>query len=140
MSYYGITIAEIDNGYFKIKDFNNDCLFLNIYNFWCFSNYLSMYYIWRITALDRLKMNLKRKWMTDLTNVNLFIELVERKTEKLNPLNFYFDSESYFEKLILLKPGFDKLIKPHRINIIKKRKKNVRKCIRYFFYFSNIII
>ena len=130
MSYYEIAIAEIDNGYFKIKDFDNDCLFLNIYNFWCFSNYLSMYYIWRITALDRLKMNLKRKWTTDLTNVNLFIELVERKTEKLNPLNFYFDSESYFEKLILLKPDFDKLIKPHHINIIKKRKKNVRKCIR----------
>ena len=123
MSYYEITIAEIDNGYFKIKDFDNDCLFLNIYNFWCFSNYLSMYYIWRITALDRLKMNLKRKWTTDLTNVNLFIELVERKTEKLNPLNFYFDSESYFEKLILLKPDFDKLIKPHHINIIKNRKK-----------------
>ena len=67
MSYYEITIAEIDNGYFKIKDFDNDSLFLNIYNFWCFSNYLSMYYIWRITALDQLKMNLKRKWTTDLT-------------------------------------------------------------------------
>ena len=81
MSYYKITIAEIDNGYFEIKYFNNDTLFLNIYNFWGFSNYLSMYYIWRITALDRLKMNLKRKWMTDLTNVNLFMELVERKTK-----------------------------------------------------------
>ena len=33
MSYYEITIAEIDNGYFKIKDFDNDTLFLNIYNF-----------------------------------------------------------------------------------------------------------
>ena len=130
MSYYETTIAEIDNGYFKIKDFDNDSMFLNIYNFWYFSNYLSMYYIWRITALDQLKLNLKRKWTTDLTNVNLFIELVERKTEKLNPLNFYFDSESYFEKLILLKPDFDKLIKPHHINIIKKRKKNVRKCTR----------
>ena len=72
-------------------------------------------------------MNLKRKWTTDLTNVNLFIELVERKTEKLNPLNFYFDSESYFEKLIFLKPDFDKLIKPHHINIIKKRRKKCKK-------------
>ena len=127
---YEITIAEIDKDYDKIKDFDKDSLFVNIYNFWCFSNYLSMYYIWGRTALDRLKTNLKKKWMTDLTNVNLFIELVERKTEKLNPLNFYFDSESYFEKLILLKPDFDKLIKPHHINIIKKRKNNVRKCIR----------
>ena len=127
---YEITIAEIDKDYDKIKDFDKDSLFLNIYNFWCFSNYLSMYYIWGRTALDQLKTNLKKKWMTDLTNVNLFTELVERKTEKLNPLNFYFDSESYFEKLILLKPDFDKLIKPHHINIIKKRKKNLRKCIR----------
>ena len=124
MSYYEITIAEIDNGYFKIKDFDNDSLFLNIYNFWCFSNFLLMYYIRRITALDRLKMNLKRKWTTHLANVNLFIELVERQIEKLNPLNFYFDIES-FEKLILLKPDFDRLIKPHHINIIKKRRKKM---------------
>ena len=122
---YEITIAEIDKDYDKIKDFDKDSLFLNIYNLWCFSNYLSMYYIWGRTALDRLKTNLKKKWTTDLTNVNLFIELVERKTEKLNPLNFYFDRESYFEKLILLKPGFDKLIKPHHINIIKKKKKKI---------------
>ena len=47
----------------------------------------------------------------------------------MNPLNFYFDSESYFEKLIVLKSDFDKLIiKPHHINIIKK--KNVKKCTR----------
>ena len=127
MSYYEITIAEIDKDYDKIKDFDKDSLFLNIYNFWCFSNYLSMYYIWGRTALDRLKANLKKKWTTDLTNVNLFTELVERKTEKLNPLNFYFDSESYFEKLILLKTDFDRLIKPHHINIIKKRKKKCKK-------------
>ena len=30
MSYCKITIAEIDNGYFKIKNFGNDTLFLNI--------------------------------------------------------------------------------------------------------------
>ena len=123
MSYYEITIAEIDNGYFKIKDFDNDSLFLNIYNFWYFANYLSVYYIWRITALDRLKVNLKKKWVSVLRNVNLFIELVERKTETLNPSVFYNDSESYFEKILLLKSDLEKFIKPHHI-IIKKRKKN----------------
>ena len=125
MSYYEITIAEIDNGYFKIKDFDNDSLFLNIYNFWCFSNYLSMYYIWRITALDRLKMNLKRKWLSILRSVNLFIELVERKTEKLNPSVFFGNSESYFEKMLLLKSDLEKLIKPHHIIKKKKKKKNL---------------
>ena len=58
MSYYEITIAEIDKDYDKIKDFDKDSLFLNIYN--CFSNYLSIYYIWGRTALDRLKTNLKK--------------------------------------------------------------------------------
>ena len=125
MSYYEITIAEIDNGYFKIKDFDNDSLFLNIYNFWCFSNYLSMYYIWRITALDRLKMDLKREWLSILPHVNLFIELVERKTEKLNPSVFFGNSESYFEKILLLKSDLEKFIKPHHIIKKKKKKKNL---------------
>ena len=39
-------ILEIDNDYSKIKDFDKDSLFLNIYHFWCFAN-LSIYYIWR---------------------------------------------------------------------------------------------
>ena len=132
MSYCEITIAEIENDYDKIADFDKDTLFFNIYNFWCFSNYLSMYCLWGKTALDRLKINLKRKWKKDLPNVNLFIELVERKTEKINPQMFYFDSESYFEKLFFLKLDIDKLIKPHHCNIIKKnkpKKKSVRKCI-----------
>ena len=120
---YEKTICEIDNGCFKIKDLDNDSLFLNIYNFWYFANYLSVYYIWRITALDRLKVNLKKKWVSVLQNVNLFIELVERKTETLNPSVFYNDSESYFEKILLLKSDLEKFIKPHHI-IIKKRKKN----------------
>ena len=39
------------------------------------------------SSIRSIKNELKEKWTTDLTNVNLFIELVERKTEKLNPLN-----------------------------------------------------
>ena len=54
------TICEIDNDYDKIKDFDNHTLFINIYNFWCFANYLSVYCIWGSTALDRLKLNLKK--------------------------------------------------------------------------------
>ena len=118
---YENTIREIDNDYDKIKDFDNESLFCNIYHFWCFAAYLLPYYIWRRTVLNRLKLNLKRKWTTDLPNVNLFIELVERKTETLSPIIFYDDSESYFEKLFLMKSDLDKLIKPH--HIIKKTKK-----------------
>ena len=96
---YDNTIYEIDNNYDKIKDFGNDALFFDIYNFWCFSNYLSMYCIWRRAVLDRLKINLKRKWRKDLPNVNLFIELVERMNKKISPLMFFLDSELYFENL-----------------------------------------
>ena len=118
---YENTIPKIDNGYFKIKDFDKDSLFLNIY-FWFFSNYLSMYYIWRITALDRLKMNLNKKWVSILPNVKMFIELVQRKTEMINTFDFYNNSESYFEKILLLKLDLEKILKQHHI-IIKKRKK-----------------
>ena len=97
---YENTIVEIDNDYDKIKDFDNDTLLINIYNFWCFANYLSMYCIWGSTALDRLKLNLKKKWISDLPNVNLFIELVERKNEYLDPSVFYDDAQSYFEKIL----------------------------------------
>ena len=90
-----------------------------------------MYYIWRITALSRLKMNLKKKWISDLPNVNLLIELLERKTETLNPIIFYDDSESYFEKIFLMKSDLDKLIKLHHLiikkNNNKKQKKNYTK-------------
>ena len=49
-----------------------------------------MNYIWRYTALDRLKRNIRKKWLKDFTNVNLFIELCERKTELISPFDFFF--------------------------------------------------
>ena len=133
MSYYEFTIAQIDNGYQKISEFDNETLFIDIYHFWCFANYMSMYYIWRYTALDRLKNNIRKKWLKDFTNVNLFIELCERKTELISPFDFYFNSEDYFQKLIFLKSDLNKMIKPHHLIFIerkKKKRKLKRKCIR----------
>ena len=133
MSYYEFTIAQIDNDYQKISEFDNETLFIDIYHFWCFANYMSMYYIWRYTALDRLKNNIRKKWLKDFTNVNLFIELCERKTELISPFDFYFNSEDYFQKLIFLKSDLNKMIKPHHLIFIerkKKKRKLKRKCIR----------
>ena len=124
---YEFTIAQIDNGYQKISDFDNETLFENIYCYWCFTNYMSMYYIWRHTALDCLKSNLKRKWPKDFTNVNLFIELCDRKTELINPFTFYFNSEDYFQKLIILKSDLDKMIKEHHLTVLPKRERRKRK-------------
>ena len=133
MSYYEFTIAQIDNGYQKISEIDNETLFIDIYHFWCFANYMSMYYIWRYTALDRLKNNIRKKWLKDFTNVNLFIELCERKTELISPFDFYFNSEDYFQKLIFLKSDLNKMIKLHHLIFIerkKKKRKLKRKCIR----------
>ena len=128
---YKEKVRQIDSGNEKIDEFDKDTLFSNIYHFWCFSNYLSMYYILRWTALDRLKMNLKKKWPKNFVNVNLFIELCERKIEMINPVVFYDDDESYFEKILLLEDDLMKNLKPH--HIIKEKKKKIRKiykCIR----------
>ena len=135
MSYYEFTIAQIDNGYQKIGESDHETLFINIYHFWCFANCLSMYHILRHTALDRLKNNIRKKWLKDFTNVNLFIELCERKTELISPFDFYFNSEDYFQKLIFLKSDLDKLIKEHHLTILpqkrrRRRRKLIRKCIR----------
>ena len=133
MSYYEFTIAQIGNGYMKISEFDNETLFINIYHFWCFVNYMSMYYIWRYTALDRLKRNIRKKWLEDFTNVNLFIELYERKFELISPFDFYFNSEDYFQKLIFLKSDLNRMIKPHHLIFIERKKKKIklkRKCIR----------
>ena len=131
---YEDKIRQIDSGNEKINEFDKDALFLNIYHFWCFTNYRSMYYIWHWTASDCLKMNLKKKWPKNSVNVNLFIELCERKTEMINPVVFYDENESYFEKILLLEEDLMKKLKPHHIikEKKKKRKKNY-KCIKQFF-------
>ena len=121
MSYYEFTIAQIGNGYMKISEFDNETLFINIYHFWCFVNYMSMYYIWRYTALDRLKRNIRKKWLEDFMNVNLFIELSERKFELISPFDFYFNSEDYFQKLIFLKSDLNRMIKPHHLIFIERK-------------------
>ena len=134
---YENRIREIDHDYDKIKDFNKDLLLSNIYHFWCFANYLSMQYIWRRTALHHLKVNLKKKWILDLPNVN-HIEIVERKTETLNPIIFYDDSESYFQKLFLMKSDLEKLIKPHHLIKLYCIFKKTYYII--FLFLSNIVV
>ena len=125
---YEEKIRQIDSGNEKIDEFDKDTLFLNIYHFWCFANYLSMYYIQHWTALDRLKMNLRKKSQKNFVDVNLFIELCERKTEMISPIVFYDDNKSYFEKILLLEEDLMKNLKPH--HIIKEKNKKIYKCIK----------
>ena len=70
-----------------------------------------------------------------LINVELFIDLVDRRTKVLSPIKCYPNSEFYFEKIIKCKIDFEKkIIKPH--HIVKKtptHKNLIRKTIRWFF-------
>ena len=125
---YEEKVRQIDSGNEKIDEFDKDTLFLNIYHFWCFANYLSMYYIQHWTALDRLKMNLRKKSQKNFVDVNLFIELCERKTEMISPIVFYDDNKSYFKKILLLEEDLMKNLKPH--HIIKEKNKKIYKCIK----------
>ena len=43
-AYYDLIIFEIDGDNRNIDQFDNETLFMNIYNFYCFSHYLSPYY------------------------------------------------------------------------------------------------
>ena len=57
--YYEFTIRQIDYGNQEISEFDDETLFMNIYYFWCFEKYLSLYYLWGNEALARLKKILK---------------------------------------------------------------------------------
>ena len=77
--------------------------FLTSIFFWCIEHFVSMYHIWRLKVLTRLKENLRKKWVDDLPNLNLFIERVEKRDRTMLSCYFVDDSESYFEKLFLWK-------------------------------------
>ena len=94
-------IFKIDKDQKTIEEFDSDTLFMNIYLFYCFSRYLSPYYEWDKKALKRLKQNIIFKWpKKDFCNVFLFIELLSRGFKEVNPTNFFWHSENYFEHLL----------------------------------------
>ena len=116
-------IFKIDENQKTIEEFDNETLFMNIYLFYCFSRYLSPYYEWDKKALKRLKENIIFKWpKKDFCNVFLFIELLSRGFTQVNPMNFFWHSENYFEHLLKIDILKDKLIYQR---IFKKGK-----CIR----------
>ena len=52
----------------------------------------------------RLKQNIIFKWPTnEFCNVFLFIEMLSRGYQKVNPINFFWHSEEYFEHLLRIK-------------------------------------
>ena len=123
---YQITLFEIDTNNRLIEDFDNDTLFLNIYNYWCLRHYLPSYYL-REQYLNKLRKNIIKKWpLNDFSNVNLFLELICSKDREVNPMGYFWRSEDYFHNLMVLKSKFDLMVRKRHLNINKKK----RKCIR----------
>ena len=57
----------------NINEYDNDTLFMNIYNYWCLSHYFPIRHSWIQYAIQKLKENIIKKWPTnDFCNVNLF--------------------------------------------------------------------
>ena len=112
----------------NINEYDNDTLFMNIYNYWCLSHYFPIRHSWIQYAIQKLKENIIKKWPTnDFCNVNLFLEFVFLKNENINPLIYYWKSEDYFEYLMASKSKFDSMVCDRHLNKIEKKK---RKCIR----------
>ena len=125
--YFEFIISEIENGYYKVSEFDDETLFMNIYIFWCFTRYLSSYYKWGNSALRRLEVNIRRKWSyKDLSNADFFIDLVKKQSREIDPSSYFFDSENYLTKLMFLKPimdvMFDSQKQKNKKSIVKIRK------------------
>lgn len=123
-------IYEIDKNGAAIEKFNDETLFMNIYNCYCFSHYLSPKEPWEKQAIRVLKENIIKKWpKKDFCNVFLFLELISCKDTLVNPTLFFWRSEDYFEHLINIKTELDQRICDRHLFIIKNNNVKV-KCIR----------
>ena len=106
----------------KQDNFYNQTLFMNIVLFCYYQRLPSCK--WKDNAIKELKHNIILKYPKEnFGNVFVFIELLIRGCEDVNPIGFYYRSEDYFEKLFKLDILKDKLI-------FKRIFKKGRKCIR----------
>ena len=124
MSYelFDHVINGIDNGFIDEKYFEEEALFINIFYCFYFIKYLSPYYSWGDKMIKSLKRNIRRKQLKCLPNIDFFISQIEKKTPELNPVDYYYQSEDYFMKVLFLKPISDILF-PAK----EKKKKNIKK-------------
>ena len=121
MEKYETFFKRIDKDYRKIKEFDKQTLFSNIYCFWCLHHFFSMYYIWKPTALTRLE---REKWVADLPNVNLFLERIRERDETVKPILFFYNSKGYFKHLFLWKiVKEDEWLKLRHLIKLKRHKK-----------------
>ena len=122
-----IIIVEIFVTKERINLFDTDTLFMNIYYYWHCYHLLSFH--WKSKALIKLKRNIIKKWPLNDFCVNLFLKLVSMKDQNIDPTNYFFKSEDYFEHLIQQKRWSEVVCKNNKKRKSRKSRKS-RKCIR----------
>ena len=113
-------VIDIENGLIDENYFNSETLFINIFFFFYFNKFLSAYCTWEERIMKILKKNIKRKWPKYLFNVNFFIKQMTDSRYEVDPFVYYYKSEDYFAKLLILKPFADALFPKRK----RKKKKN----------------
>ena len=119
-------INLINDDKIMTNQFQFETLFLNIFYCFYFTKYLSPYYSWGDNFIRVLKKNIRKKWSKHLPNIDFFIKQIEIKNKEIDPFEYWFHSEDYFQKIMLLKE-----IAP-LFPVKKKKKKKKRTYIKKY--------
>ena len=119
-------VQKLDSGLISYRQFQFEPLFINIYYCFYFVKFLSPYYTWGDELIKFLRKNIRKKWRPVLPNVELFLDQLDKKNEQVDPFDYWFQSEDYFQKLCALKPIADVLFP------VKKKKKRRRKYVKNY--------
>ena len=119
-------IKQIDEENFKVTQFQFEPLFINIFYCFYFTRFLSPYYAWRLRVIEILKRNIKKKWPKCLPNIDFFMKQIEIKNKEVDPFEYWYHSEDYFEKVMSLKEIADILFPA------KKKKKKKKKYFKVY--------
>ena len=96
-------IKSIDEEKSRIREFQFEPLFINIYYCFYFHKFLSPYKHWHDEIIKTLKKNIRNKWSDHLPNVDFFIKQIEIKNKEVDHFEYWFHSENYFQRVMLLK-------------------------------------
>ena len=117
-------IKKLDEGEISFGQFQFEPLFINIYYCYYFVKFLSPY-TWGDKLIKVLKKNIKKKWRPALPNVEFFLDQMEKKKLEVDPFDYWYQSEDYFQKLCALKSLADILFPV-------KKKKNRKKYFKKY--------
>ena len=117
-------IKKLEKGELSYGQFQFETLFINMYYCFYFVKFLSPYHTWGDRVIKVLKRNIRKKWKPSLPNVEFFFNQMEKRDTQIDPFEYWFHSEDYFQKLCSLKSIADVLFP---VKKKKNRKKYVKK-------------